>query len=194
MDWQLFWWLNVVQQRSAWAHGPVRLYATVGVGLFALAIATGWWIARRDRDRRRVAAAAWAGVAALTGLLINQPIGHLVRRARPYAIHSGVHVLVARTSDFSFPSDHVVVAAAVAAALLLVDRRLGSAVAILACCMAFARVSVGAHYPDDVAGGMVVGIIAALGGWPLAVRVLEPLAARLARSPLKPLVVARDTK
>ena len=62
----------------------------------------------------------------------------------------------------------------------------------LASFLALARVCTGAHYPGDVAGGMLVGIIVALGGWPLAVRLLEPLAARLARSPLRPLVPARD--
>jgi membrane-associated phospholipid phosphatase len=59
--------------------------------------------------------------------------------------------------------------------------------------MAVARVYVGAHYPGDVAGGIVIGVLVALAGWPLAVRVLEPLAARLTRSPLRPLVFARDT-
>jgi len=59
--------------------------------------------------------------------------------------------------------------------------------------MAFARVSVGAHYPGDVSGGVVIGVLVALAGWPLAVGVLEPLAARLTRSPLRPLACARDT-
>ena len=42
-------------------------------------------------------------------------------------------------------------------------------------------------------GGVVHGVLVALAGWPLAVRVLEPLAARLTRSPLRPLAFARDT-
>jgi undecaprenyl-diphosphatase len=194
MDWRLFHWVNAVQQRTTWAHGPLRLYAKVGIVVFPLAIVVAWWVARRERDPRRVAAAAWAGLAALGALVVNQLVGQLVLRPRPYLIHSGVHLLVGRTADFSFPSDHLAVAAAVAAALFLVDRRLGSAAAILAGFMALARVYVGAHYPGDVAGGIVIGVLVALAGWPLAVRVLEPLAARLARSPLRPLVFARDTQ
>ncbi len=110
-------------------------------------------LARRERNPRRVAAAAWAGPAPLGALVVNQLVGHLVLRPRPY----------------------------------------GSAAAILACFMAFASVSVGDHYPGDVAGGVVIGVLVALAGWPLAVRVLEPLAARLTRSPLRPLAFARDT-
>src|SRR5437763_366444 len=101
---------------------------------------------------------------------------------------------VGRTGDCSFPSDHVAVAASVAAALCRVVRRRGLPAAILAGFMALARVYVGAHYPGDVAGGIVIGVLVALAGWPPAVRVLEPLAARLARSPLRPLVFARDTQ
>ncbi|GAC1361611.1 MAG: hypothetical protein NVSMB32_00820 [Actinomycetota bacterium] len=58
-----------------------------------------------------------------------------------------MHLLLARTGDFSFPSDHAAVAGAVATALFLVDRRIGLVAAILALAMAFARVYVGAHYP-----------------------------------------------
>ncbi len=194
MDWRLFQWVNTVQRGTTWAHGPLRLYARVGVVVFPLAIVVAWWAARRERDPRRVAAAAWAALAALEAFVVNQLVGHLVLRSRPYVAHSGVHLLVGRTGDFSFPSDHLAVGAAVAAALFLVDRRLGLVAAILACFMALARVYVGAHYPGDVAGGIVVGVLVALAGWPLAVRGLEPLAARLTRWPLRPLVAARDTE
>src|SRR2546429_4762708 len=138
MDWRLFQWVNTVQQRTTWAQGPLRLYAKVGIVVFPLAIVVAWWMARRERDPRRVAAAGWAALAALGALVVNQLVGHLVLRPRPYLTHSGVHLLVGRTADFSFPSDHLAVAAAVAAALFLVDRRLGSAAAILACFMAAA--------------------------------------------------------
>jgi len=190
MDWRLFQWVNTVQQRTTWAQGPLRLYAKVGIVVFPLAIVVAWWMARRERDPRRVAAAGWAGLAALGALVVNQLVGHLVLRPRPYLTHSGVHLLVGRTADFSFPSDHL----AVAAALFLVDRRLGSAAAILACLTALARVYLGARYPGDVAGGIVIGVLVALVEWPLAARVLEPLAARLARSPLGPLAFATDAQ
>jgi membrane-associated phospholipid phosphatase len=189
MDWSLFHWFNRLQVHTTWANGVLRVYATDGIALFAVVIVAAWWVARRDHDQRRVAGAAWAGCAALVALGLNQVIGHLVRRQRPYLTHPGVHVLVARTTDFSFPSDHLVVGASVAAAVFLVDRRLGIAAIVLACIMAFARVYVGAHYPGDVLGGAVIGVGVALAGWPLASRILEPLAAGLARSRLRPLAL-----
>lgn len=189
MDWHLFHWFNVLQQRTVWANSVVRLYAVYGIILFAVAIVAAWWLARQSHDPRRVAASAWAGCAALASLALSQPIGHLVGRPRPYLTHPGVHLLVTRTTDFSFPSDHVVVGASVAAALFRVDRRLGVAAAILAGCMALARVYVGAHYPGDVLGGAMVGVAVALAGWPLAAKILAPVAARLARSRIRPVAL-----
>ena len=61
-------------------------------------------------------------------------------------------------------------------------------------CVVMATDGVDTAFVRDVAGGIVIGVLVALAGWPLAVRVLEPLAARLARSPLRPLVFARDTQ
>jgi len=46
-----------------------------------------------------------------------------------------VEVLVARSTDFSFPSDHAVMAGAVAAGVWLVDRRLGLLTTIAALLM-----------------------------------------------------------
>jgi len=57
---------------------------------------------------------------------LNQLIGGLIDRARPYETLTDVHLLVSRTTDFSFPSDHAVTVGAVAAGLLLAHRRLGS--------------------------------------------------------------------
>jgi len=81
----------------------------------------------------------------------------LVHEARPYAIHPSALVLVAKTTDPSFPSDHACIAGAVAAGLFLVDRRLGLVTAALALIMAVARVYAGAHWPLDVVAGLALG-------------------------------------
>ena len=83
------------------------------------------WSAVRADDQRAVAATLWAPLGALLALGLNQPLGRLVGEPRPYDVLSHVLVLTHHTSDFSFPSDHAVMAGAVAAGVLLVHRNLG---------------------------------------------------------------------
>ena len=52
-------------------------------------------------------------------------------RGRPYTVLPNILVLAHRSTDYSFPSDHAVMAGAVAGGLFLVNRRL-SAIAIVA--------------------------------------------------------------
>jgi len=179
MDWGLYKWVNSLQTHTAWAHAALRNYAQMGVALFGLAILVGWWLARLRRRVEPMAAVVWAPIAVAGSLGVNQALGHLVDRARPYVTHPGVHLLVARTHDFSFPSDHAAAAAAVAAALWFVDRRLGMSTAALALVMAFARVYVGAHYPGDAGAGLVIGAVVATGLWPVCRRATMPVLARL---------------
>ena len=77
---------------------------------------------------------------ALLALAIDQPIGAAIDRPRPYTVIPNMHLLVDKTSDFSFASDHSIIAGGVAAGLWLVNRRLGIVATIAAVAMAFARV------------------------------------------------------
>ena len=54
-------------------------------------------------------------MATLIALGLNQPFGHLFAETRPYVSHPHILRLAAFTTDFSFPSDHAVMAGAVAA-------------------------------------------------------------------------------
>ena len=92
-------------------------------------------------------------------------MGHLFAEARPYATHPGLLRLADPTRDFSFPSDHAVMAGAVTAGLLLVSRRLGLVAAAAAVLMAFSRVYIAAHYPWDVLAGLGLGAAVVVLGW-----------------------------
>ena len=137
-----------------------------------------------------MAAAIWAGAGTLVAVAINQPLVNGFAEARPYTDHHAILVLVARSADYSFPSDHAVMAGAVAAGLWLVDRRLGVAASIAALLMAFARVYVAAHYPHDVVVGLAFGALVVLVGWWLLSRVLSQLIEHLSTTPLRPLLAS----
>ena len=191
MDASLFRTVNRLAARTGWAHPLFIAYAKYGVALFAALLLAGWWLARRRADVDGMASVIWGGAGALVALGVAQQIGHAVDRARPYAVMPTVHVLITRTSDFSFPSAHATAVGAVAAGLWLAHRRLGAIAAGLALVMAFARVYVGAHYPGDVAAGLLLGAAITVALQPVAARILRPLLGRLAQSPLRNLVVPR---
>ncbi len=166
MNHWMFEQVNDFAAATPWLHGIARAYADYGVILFAALLVAGWWIGRRSGDVRRVAAAIAAG-------------GDSVNEARPYTAMPHILVLADRSTDPSFPSDHATMAGAVAVGLWFVSRRLGIVAAVAAVLMAFTRVYIAAHYPADVAaglllGGLVAGLVWLLVRRPL-IHVLEAL-------------------
>lgn len=160
----LFLRINSFARHTPWLQDTVLAFATYGVVLFAVLLVAGLVVARRQ-DSRVLAAAGWTPLAMLAAVVLNQPVGRAVAEARPYTTHPGILRLADVSSDFSFPSDHAVMAGAVAAGLLLVSRRLGLVAVVAAVLMAFARVYTAAHYPWDVAGGLALGAGVTILGW-----------------------------
>ncbi len=188
MDGSIFRWINRLADRTSWAHGVMRANAGYGIVLFAALLLVAYIDGRRHADLTALAASVWAAAAALVALGVAQIIGGAVDRARPYETMANVHLLVSKTTDFSFPSDHATVAGAVAVGLLFANRRWGLIATALAILMAFTRVYVGAHYPGDVVAGLALGGLVATLGWFVIVPLLRRVATWLTGTPLRPLV------
>lgn len=190
MDTTLFHWINNLSVHLSWANGVVKFYANWGIALFGLLLVIAFLDARRRGDRAGVAGTAWAGGAALAALGLAQIIGGAIDRARPYTTLSQVHVLVDKSADFSFPSDHATTAGAVAVGLLFAVRRWGRVAVVAGLAMAIARVWCGAHYPGDLAAGLALGgLVAAIGHF-LVTPLLTRLVDALSTTKLRPLLVA----
>src|SRR6476646_4764154 len=114
MDGTIYRWFNRLADHTSWAHGAIVFYADNGIVVFGVLILLTFLVARQHDDHHGVAAAIWSGGAALVALLVGQLVGGPIDRARPYAVMPNMHVLVDRTTDFSFPSDHALVAGSVA--------------------------------------------------------------------------------
>ena len=188
MDNSLFRWINRLAARSGWAHGFFEANAGYGIALFAILLLVAYIDGRQHGSMRAVAGSVWAALAALAALGIGQLIGGAVDRARPYETIANVHLLVDKTTDFSFPSDHATVAGAVAVGLLLTNRRWGIIASALAILMAFTRIYVGAHYPADVAAGLALGAAVAAAGRIVVVPTLTRLAGWMSTTPARILI------
>lgn len=103
-------------------------------------------------------------LALLFSLIVNNGIlKNLVVRIRPYEIIDQLNLLVAKATDYSFPSGHTGSSFAAATVMVcLLPKKYAVPGAILAVLIAFSRLYVGIHYPTDVLVGMVDGIL--LGG------------------------------
>lgn len=98
------------------------------------------------------------GVALLLGLVIgNLFLKNVVARIRPYDINNGIELLVARLTDYSFPSGHTLASFEGAVVLMIRHRRWGIPALILAVLIAFSRLYLYVHYPSDVLAGALLG-------------------------------------
>lgn len=186
----LFRIVNDFSRHTAWAHGVMAIYAVYAPVFFAGLLVVGWWIARRQGSPTRMAAALWTPFGALLALGLGQPINHLVAEPRPYYQMQHVLVLVPRTTDFAFPSDHATMAAAVTVGMLYVSRRFGIITGLFGLLLGFARVYVGAHFPGDILGGYVLGAVVVLATVLLLRRPIAALVVALERTRLRPLLTA----
>jgi undecaprenyl-diphosphatase len=163
MDWSVVHELNELMRTQDRVEDPVTVFASAAAAIYAFAVIALWFVSRPEGVQRLRLACASALAAAAAGLLINQAIGHLWVRARPYADHPGSLVPFTPPShDPSFPSDHATAAFAIAVAILFFHRRVGAAFLVVAAAIAASRVLVGAHYPSDVLAGALVGSFAAI--------------------------------
>jgi undecaprenyl-diphosphatase len=189
--------VNNFAVHTAWLHGVMKVYAVDAVAIFAVLVLAGWWLARSQvHPPRAVAAAIWAAAGTPIAVALNQIIVKAVARPRPYATIHGVEVLVSRSTDYAFPSDHAITAGAAAAGIWIIayysgrtTRVLAAVGTIVALLLAFARVYVGAHYPGDVAAGLVIGAAISVIGWLVLKTVLTVVVERLGERRLfRPLV------
>lgn len=106
-------------------------------------------------------------------LICNVAVKNLVARTRPYDVNTGIQLLVAKLHDYSFPSGHTAASfAAVTALYLAGEKKLWKPALVIACLIAVSRLYLYVHYPTDVLGGVVFGVLAGYAGYRL-VRLLE---------------------
>ena len=161
-DEHVFRWINGFVGTWPWFDNVMRLLVSdffLPV-LIAAATLSLWFMGRTMKERLQnqmgfIYAGAGAGFVNLFIRFINE---HLAR-ARPFVTLHDVNVLFYRPTDPSFPSNAAAFAFAMAAGVWLVNRKMGMVVGVGAVLFAFARVYAGMHFPLDVVGGALIGIL-----------------------------------
>jgi undecaprenyl-diphosphatase len=111
------------------------------------------------KRRGKIAIALLIIGIAFSDQVCNSLIKPLVGRIRPCNVLENVHLLVNCTRSFSFPSSHATNMFTGALILSYVYPRWKIGLVVIAALVAYSRIYVGVHYPLDVAGGTMLGII-----------------------------------
>jgi undecaprenyl-diphosphatase len=104
----------------------------------------------------------------ITDQLNSSVLKNMIARPRPCHLVDGAYIienvrlLVSCGSGFSFPSSHAANSFAIATLLSIYYQKLSWLFILLAAIVGFSRIYVGVHFPLDVIGGAVVGVICSL--------------------------------
>ena len=105
-------------------------------------------------------------------ILCNLILKNLVARVRPYDVNTAIAILIKKPLDFYFPSGHTAASFAAMTALFLAKmKKAWIAALVLAVLIAFSRLYFYVHYPTDVLGGAVVGILSGIIGYAIVEKI-----------------------
>lgn len=173
-----------------WLDQLIKAWSSLGLGLFAVFMLWAWWQARQA-DSVVMARVLASPVVVVFAYVANSVLKSLIQEVRPCQQIAGSVSLETCpvAGDWSFPSNHTVIAFAAATALWFAYRRIGTIALVFAALMGASRVWIGVHYPHDVVIGALVGILVAI---PLALLAgrAAPLVDKLRSSALGPLLGA----
>ncbi len=160
MDRTLFYFCN--QGLRNWLFDALLPFVTdLNRKPLALVIVGILWILLLTKGGRhgRIAALLLIPTITLSDQLSSSILKFLIERARPCHELANVHLLVGCGSGYSFPSSHAVNSFAGAIVLAYFVPRWTWAFFSFAVLVAFSRVYVGVHYPSDVIGGAIIGLL-----------------------------------
>ena len=151
--------LWIQENLRGFLDAPMRIITTLGnTGIFWIVLTVLLLIFKKTR--KPALNAALSMILAL--LAVNIIIKPLVGRIRPYEVIEGLSILVAKESEFSFPSGHASNSLSCAWVLFrMLPKKYGVPALVLAILIALSRLYVGVHYPTDVICGAIIGVVLA---------------------------------
>ncbi len=144
----------------SWLQSFAGFFTDAAIVLLAGLMVLCWWRARR-LPARTMAVTVLAPAATVLAYGLSEILKLVKQVERPCRTLPEVVPIVdcPPPGDWSFPSNHAVVAGGAAVGILLAWRALGALALPIGLTAAASRVFVGAHYPHDVVVGLLLGAL-----------------------------------
>ncbi len=152
--------LHAIQElHTDWLNAIMILVTTLGNGgIIWIALSLVLVVPKRTR----VCGFTMMGAMLLSFLLGNLLLKNLIARPRPFMVDTSVTLLIPKPGEYSFPSGHTLNSVTAATVIFLYFKKAGIGAYVLAALIAFSRLYLFVHYPTDILGGILLGIIDAL--------------------------------
>lgn len=160
-DEKLLLWLNHVLIGRSDFFDKVMVFLGVYL-IYALPVILLllWFLVKKEQ---RALAFSFAGMLISWFVITKNIIPHLWFRPRPDLVVIGAKELIFRRPDYSFPSDHATALFGLTFGLYLFGyKKAANWFLLYAIIISIARVSLGVHFPLDIIGGLVSGLIGAI--------------------------------
>ncbi|MGN0432299.1 MAG: phosphatase PAP2 family protein [Lachnospiraceae bacterium] len=169
--------LHMLQElHTDWLDSVMVLVSALGNGgLMWIALSVGLLIPKRTR----YCGLTMIGAMTLSFLIGNLFLKNVIARPRPFMEDSSVILLVPKPGEYSFPSGHTLNGMTAATVIFLYFKKAGIAALIMAGLIAFSRMYLFVHYPTDILGGIILGIIDAILAYKIAQMIIKKREERL---------------
>jgi len=158
MEKAIFEAINNLAGRYVWWDWPALFFADYA-GYLLAAILLAIFIFKKNAYSRWTVIMALVAAVVSRGIIVSV-IKFLYYRPRPFEVLQIVQLIPENNS--SFPSGHAALYFALSTVIFFYNRKLGAIFLAVSALMGVARIYVGVHWPLDILGGAVIGVLT---GW-----------------------------
>jgi undecaprenyl-diphosphatase len=157
LDEKIFRLLYGLSNHSSWTDsiiiGISEYFPIVLVFMIACAL-LGEWVYGKKKKAYGYLISLVSGVLSL---FVAQIIHYVYHHSRPFVTLKLIPLF--EETSYSFPSSHAIFLFSVSMGVYLVSKKFGQVLFILSSIVCLGRVIAGVHYPSDILGGALLGVL-----------------------------------